>query len=320
MDVGAMHAGLRRRAAEYGLAFNGTDLLSNSRLAALGGESARDAGRHHEYAMGMFAAYFAAEKLVAPLAAVAAPLGLAMVFGMTVWHPVRLLWAEVWAAPFVVAAAALAALVLWSAEAGGRTRAWLLAGAGGISALAALLCRELALVPILIMGLALLLSPKVRRAYLWTPWLAAVLAWAAQYAWQVQEVRTLTAELPAIKPNWSLADYFFNGPEQLFAAIRWASSEIYVVAFVAIFCIMAAAAAFTVQARAVEGALRIRRRGSSALDQIGELLLVGICVPQVPPPHGEDRRVDQQAQDEPPQRQRAHLQRAERGPPREQQR
>jgi hypothetical protein len=220
--------------------------------------------------LSMFAAYFAAEKLVAPLAAVAAPLGLAMVFGMTVWHPVRLLWAEVWAAPFVVAAAALAALVLWSAEAGGRTRAWLLAGAGGISALAALLCRELALVPILIMGLALLLSPKVRRAYLWTPWLAAVLAWAAQYAWQVQEVRTLTAELPAIKPNWSLADYFFNGPEQLFAAIRWASSEIYVVAFVAIFCIMAAAAAFTVRS----ASLRVLV-GGLTLGILGLMLLVG---------------------------------------------
>jgi predicted DsbA family dithiol-disulfide isomerase len=65
-----MRTGLQRRAADFGLPFEGPDMLSNSRLAILAGEAARDAGRHHEYARLMFTAYFVHGENIGDLAVV----------------------------------------------------------------------------------------------------------------------------------------------------------------------------------------------------------------------------------------------------------
>ncbi len=221
-------------------------------------------------ALSLLAAYFAAEKFVPPLAALLAPLGLAAVYGITVWHPVRLLWAEVWAAPFAVVAGACAALVLWDTRAEGGRRAWLFATVGALSALVAMACRELALAPVLIMALALLLAPAVRRRHLWIPWAAAVLLWAGQYAWHAQQVIALTASEPAVEAPTALRDYLFVGPGALTAGIRWASSEIYLLPFVVLLCLMAAVSAFTVRS----AALRVLV-GGLTLGMLGLMMLVG---------------------------------------------
>jgi predicted DsbA family dithiol-disulfide isomerase len=79
MDVKAMHAGLARRAEEYGLHFEGVDILANSRLAATGVEFARDAGRHLQYTRRMFTAYFSEGRNIGEtetVLAVAADVGL----------------------------------------------------------------------------------------------------------------------------------------------------------------------------------------------------------------------------------------------------
>jgi predicted DsbA family dithiol-disulfide isomerase len=49
----------RRRCAELGLAFEGPELLSNSRLAIEAAEFARDAGKHPEFHRAVLAAFFA---------------------------------------------------------------------------------------------------------------------------------------------------------------------------------------------------------------------------------------------------------------------
>lgn len=58
-DLSAMHASLRRRAAEFGLEVGDRDRLSNSRLATAAGEYARDHDSYPEFSRAVFEAYFA---------------------------------------------------------------------------------------------------------------------------------------------------------------------------------------------------------------------------------------------------------------------
>lgn len=58
-DLSAMHASLRRRAAEYGLVVGDHDRLSNSHLATAAGEYARDHNSYPEFSRAVFEAYFA---------------------------------------------------------------------------------------------------------------------------------------------------------------------------------------------------------------------------------------------------------------------
>ncbi len=74
-----MHEMLRSRAGEFGLPFSAPQLLSNSRLAILAAEHARDLGSHEALNRRLFTAYFA-EGLdigdVEVLAALGAEIGL----------------------------------------------------------------------------------------------------------------------------------------------------------------------------------------------------------------------------------------------------
>jgi predicted DsbA family dithiol-disulfide isomerase len=58
-DLGPMHEGLARRADEFGLRFAPPERLSNSRLAILTAEFARDHGREQTVRRRLFEAYFA---------------------------------------------------------------------------------------------------------------------------------------------------------------------------------------------------------------------------------------------------------------------
>jgi len=57
-NLEGMFANLRRAGAPYGIEFGEVSLLSNSRLALLAGEFARDLGRFHEFHGLVFEAYF----------------------------------------------------------------------------------------------------------------------------------------------------------------------------------------------------------------------------------------------------------------------
>lgn len=56
-DLAPFYAGLKSRGSELGIVFNGHTVLSNSRLALLASEYARDKGRHDVFHENMFRAY-----------------------------------------------------------------------------------------------------------------------------------------------------------------------------------------------------------------------------------------------------------------------
>jgi len=79
MDLAPFYANLRARGNELGIVFNEHKLLSNSRMALLASEYARDMGRYDEFHENMFRAYMTdAQDIGRPevIAAVAAKTGL----------------------------------------------------------------------------------------------------------------------------------------------------------------------------------------------------------------------------------------------------
>lgn len=138
----------------------------------------------------MIAAFRMAATLVRPELALVAPAALCAIYSLMLRHPIRILYAETWAAPMVVTAGALCGLVLVEVEraSGATRRSWVLSALGAASALSALLLRELSLAAISFMVLALLLDAEARQRRLWLPWIAGLGVWLAQYLIHIIQV------------------------------------------------------------------------------------------------------------------------------------
>jgi len=199
----------------------------------------------------MYAAWACARRLVNPLAAVVAPAGLCLVYSFMLWHNVRLLYTEMWAGPLVVIAAANCALALGSAPGTQPRRAWVYAAAGASAGLLAMLTRELAVAPVLVMVLALLADRRARQRLLWVPWAWALALWAGQYAWHARQVALVSTGDSLISGGVRIRDYFAFRPSFLSACLRSAASEPYLLVIVAFLCVMACFAAFTVRTNAM---------------------------------------------------------------------
>jgi len=210
--------------------------------------------------LSMLAAYRAAIRFVRPPFALLSPGALCLVYTLMAIHPPRLLYAEMWAAPLLVTAGALCALVLVgtaAATATTRARFWLLDVFGATSALFALLVRELALVAVAVMLLALLLDGAARRRRLWLPWAAAVAAWLATYAVHADRVKAVSREDPAppVMAGSLLGMYIHPGLAFVLACVRWVSTTPVLVPVVIGLC-----------ACAVAGAPTLRRTGLLVLN------------------------------------------------------
>lgn len=200
-------------------------------------------------ALSMTAAYLLSIRFVREPIALSAPAALALLYGLMLRYPPRLLYAEMWAGPAVVTAGALCGLVLVGtarAEAASR-RLWVLSTLGATCALFALLMRELSLAPVFFMLSALVVDTRARRWSLWLPWLAAVGVWVAAYAVHVIKVAAVSAGDPPIKTK--LPSYLHPGLAFLSACVRWASTTPVLVPVVSALCLVAVLGTFTLVRR-----------------------------------------------------------------------
>ncbi|MCI0423905.1 MAG: hypothetical protein L0312_32625, partial [Acidobacteria bacterium] len=159
--------------------------------------------------------------------------------------------AEMWAAPVLVTAGALCALVLMGTESLRRDSAqlWLLSALGATSALLAMAIRELSAIPVAFMVVALFLDRAARARHVWIPWAAIVVVWVALYAVHADQVRTVSQGNPAppITQGGLVASFFHPGPAFLSACVRWVSTTAAFVPLVVLFCMMAVAGAWTLK-------------------------------------------------------------------------
>jgi hypothetical protein len=199
----------------------------------------------------MAAAYWTAARLVRPLLAVLAPFALCIPYSLLILHPPRLLYAESWAGPLLVAAGALCALNLIEAAspAADRRRSWLLSILGAGFACAALFVRELSLAVAALAAFVLLLDGTTRARWLFAPWIAGIALWAAGYAVHVGSVLAVSHDDIVRDPaqGVQVVDYFNPGLNFLAACVRWISISAPIVPLILFFCVLAVAGAFTLR-------------------------------------------------------------------------
>jgi hypothetical protein len=223
-------------------------------------------------AVAMMAAYFAARVLVSPLQALLAPIATGLVFALSILHPPRILYSEAWAAPLLVTAGALCALALDSTRSQPNARAWGWSALGAAAALLALTVRELALIPIAGMILALWVDPVARRRGAWAPWIAAAAAWAGLYSIHSHWVHKVAKgdPPPPISEGTLLSSYFLHDVNFFLACLRWESTAPLFAPLLALASVFAVAGAWTVRPAGL-GTLAI----ASTAGVIGLLLLFG---------------------------------------------
>lgn len=199
----------------------------------------------------MLAAYSATTPLLRPASAILTPFALGVVYTAAIIHPPRVLYTEMWAAPMVVIAGALCALVLENPELAysNSRRAKALSALGATSALFAMATRELSAIPVLIMLAALSFDRVARARRLWIPWAGSLLVWAALYAVHAARVQAVSQGDPAppITQGGLLVLYFHPGLAFLSACVRWVSTTAALVPVVMLFCMMAVAGAWTLR-------------------------------------------------------------------------
>lgn len=203
--------------------------------------------------LGMVAAFAFARTLVRPAAALLAPAALALVFGTMLRYTPRLLYAEMWAAPGLVAAGALCGLALSAARRAPAVarRDRVLAAAGAVSALFALLVRELSLAPVAVMIAALVWDDAARRRRLWVPWAGAVGAWVVLFALHCMRARALSMDDPPGLIQAAMPSYLHPGLEFPAACIRWVSVSPAIVPIVLVLCVLAVVGAFALPSSGV---------------------------------------------------------------------
>ncbi|MBI1797442.1 MAG: hypothetical protein HYR74_10370, partial [Candidatus Eisenbacteria bacterium] len=181
--------------------------------------------------------------LVRPLPALLAPLALGLVFALENLHPPRILYAEMWAAPFVVIAGAMCALGLVGARASGAESrgAWLPGVVGAGCAFAAMAIRELAALPAAWMLFSLVIDRRARARRAWMPWLVAVVAWACVYAWHASRVAAVSLADPFTADAVALSAYVHPGVAFLAACVRWAGTTAVVATVIALLAALAIA-------------------------------------------------------------------------------
>jgi hypothetical protein len=215
-------------------------------------------------ALSMLAAYRAATGYVRRPFAALAPGALCLVYSLMAIHPPRLLYAEMWASPLLVAAGALGAMVLAGATAPATqpARLWTLNVLGATSALLALLVRELALVAVVTMILALVVDGSARKRRLWIPWAAVLPAWVASYALHAARVKAVSHGDPAplLSDDALVGMYVHPGLAFLSACIRWVSTAPHFVAPVVALCVIAVAGVPTLR----RAGLRVLAAGLTA--------------------------------------------------------
>lgn len=212
--------------------------------------------------------YLIAFRLTRPGLAIVAPLGLAILYGLMIVYPPRILYTEVWAAPLLVGSCALCGLLILNLDhPSGSARLWPLAWAGAGLGLLALMIRELALFGLVIAVIALLSDERARRQRLWLPWFGAIVCWLLLYAHHVARVRDVSRLDP---PSPVMPSYFHPGSDFLAACVRWVSTNPLIVPLVILLVVTACVAPFTLRTRPMQLLV-----GGLTVGTVGLLVLIG---------------------------------------------